>query len=299
MRTAKARRAMMAMVLGMGAMVVTGCVDEYDPVVICHNANCIEPTSPEEDSSMETLEESLRYMDEALGRPVVDGMELDTFWWGEEGQCLFAHDLDHPERAVEAQEAMDLINQVLAERVDAGIPLTRSSPRYTVLIELKGHVGPSKTEAHTEEELVAHAGCGISLGQSLIDGANARGYEVEVVFMSFAPALLEALFDHPGYPGLREQGHRVRLTALQGIPRPLDIQTVELDQFPERIGIDMISAHPHWARPALYHAAESRGMEMGFWMFNIVPETLRAIEVHRPGYITTSQAPSLTSWLER
>lgn len=290
--------------LGLSALtmsaVALGCGDpEYNPVIICHNANCEEPTNPEDDSSMESLLQSLQLFDDERSRPFYDGMEVDTFWWGEEGKCLFAHDLDHPERAVEAMVAIDAINDVLAERHNNGIALTRSHDRFTVLIELKGHVGPSKAEAHSEAELVSHAGCGIELGSALTEQASTLGYQVEVVFMSFTPALLQALHDHPDYQGLRDQGFPVRLTVLQGIPRPLDSQTVELDQFPDDIGIDMISLHPHWARDPLYEAARSRGMELGFWMFNIVPETLRAIEVYQPTYITTSQAPSLVSWLER
>ena len=276
-----------------------GCVDDYQPIVICHNANCVEPTAPEEDSTMETLVASLELFDEERGRPFVDGMEIDTFWWGEEGQCLFAHDLDHPERAVAADHAVDHINAVLSERAEADIPLTRSADRYTILIELKGHVAPSKEAAHTAEQLADHAACGIDMAQSLIASADDHQYQVEVVFMSFAPALLQGLFDDPRYSDLQAQEHPVALTILQGIPRPLDIQTIPLDEFPDDIGIDRVSVHPHWTRDPAYEVFRSRELELGYWMFNIVPETLKAIKVHRPHSITTSQAPTLAGWLDR
>lgn len=280
-----------------GGLVGCGGAD-YEPKVICHNANCKEPTNPGEDSMMASMEASLLLEDEA-GRPLIDGMEIDTFWSGEAGECLFAHDLDHPERAVNAMVPVERIVEVLEGRQAAGRPLARAHDEFTVKIELKGHVGPSKAEAHSEAQRAAHAGCAVAMGERFVESANLNGYEVEIVFMSFAPALLEALVEDPGYAGLRGGGHSVRLAALQGIPRPLDSQTVELDRFRDDIGIDMISAHSHWARRPMYEAAQSRGMEVGFWMFNIVPETLRAIEVYQPGYVTTSQAPSFVAWLER
>jgi hypothetical protein len=278
--------------------VLVGCADEYAPSVICHNANCVEPANPGDDSTMETLEASLELFDEERGRPLIDGMEIDTFWWGDEARCLMAHDLDHPDRSVDALVPVALINQVLSERAQAGIPVTRQAERFTILIELKGHVTPSKADHHSEEELALHAACGVEMAQELIAQADADDYGVEIVFMSFAPGLLQALHDDPNFASLDGQ-HPVRLTILQGIPRPLDSQTVPLDEFSDEIGIDLISVHPHWTSRAELEAYESRGLGLVFWMFNVVPETLHAIDYHRPAYITTSHAPTMVSWLER
>ncbi len=275
-----------------------GCGEEYSPSVICHNANCVEPANPSDDSTMETLEASLELFDEERGRPLIDGMEIDTFWWGDEERCLMAHDLDQRDRAVDAMEPVERINAVLSERAQAGIPVTRQAERFTILIELKGHVTPSKADEHSDEELAWHAACAVGMARSLIDQADLDGYEVEIAFMSFAPALLQALYDDPDFAGLGVD-HPVRLTILQGIPRPLDSQTIPVDEFPADIGIDKISVHPHWTSRAEIEAYESRGLELGFWMFNVVPETLHQIDYYRPAYITTSHAPTMVSWLER
>ena len=38
------------------AIVTMGCGDDYEPLIICHNANCLEPANPEDDSTKETLQ---------------------------------------------------------------------------------------------------------------------------------------------------------------------------------------------------------------------------------------------------
>jgi hypothetical protein len=49
-------------------------------IVICHNANCGEPTDPARDDTLPAFRESLALEDN--GRPVIDGIELDSFWRG-------------------------------------------------------------------------------------------------------------------------------------------------------------------------------------------------------------------------
>lgn len=287
--------ALAALLLSIGA----GCVDEYEPRVICHNSNCIEPTDPGKDSTFEALQASLKLFDEERGRPLLDGMEVDTFWWGEQERCVMAHDLDNPDRVVDALDAAEMITEALSGWAARGIPVTRQAERYTVLIELKGHVTESKADAHSPEQLAAHAACGVAMARELMDGADQGGYGLEVVLMSFAPAVLQALYDDPGLLSLRQREHPLRLAALQGIPRPLDSQTVPLDEFPADIGIDMVSVHPHWVDEKDRLAYRARGWEMGYWMFDLVPQTLDAIRRHRPAYITTNEALSLVTWLER
>lgn len=47
------------------------------PIVICHNANCGEPTDPENDDTLPAFRESLTLQES--GRPAIDGIELDSF----------------------------------------------------------------------------------------------------------------------------------------------------------------------------------------------------------------------------
>ena len=298
-KTSSALVAALAVVL-----VSTGCVDDYEPRVICHNSNCQEPANPEDDSTMETLEASLELIDEETGRPPIDGMEIDTFWWGAQQRCLVAHDLDRagedeedPEWAVDATYAVEMINDVLAARADAGEALTRHADEFTLLIELKGHVEASKDAAHSPEQLRAHADCGIELGEMAMESADEHGYDVEVIFMSFSPQLLEAIVDGDDFSALQESDHRVRLSALQGLPRPLDTQTESLDEYGDDIGIDMISVHPKWTRDTDRQAIASRDWELSYWSFNLVPEIFDSIKSHQPTYVTTSQAPSFAAWL--
>lgn len=272
---------------------------DYNPRVICHNANCVEPANVEDDDTPAALRESLALVDDE-NRPLIDGVEIDTFWYGEESRCLFAHDLDNLEKASNFDEAVTVITEHLEARAFEDLPLTRTADTFTVLVELKGHVGASKSEKHSEEQRAQHASCAVNIAQRLAASATRADYAMEVIFTSFDSTLLEALSQDEGFTTLRE-GDRidVRLGVLAGVPRPLDTQTQPVDDFSESLGIDFVSVHPHWTRHASIRAYESRGWSLGLWMFSIVPETLDAIDAYQPDYVTTSEARALTRWLER
>ena len=289
----------LAMLTALGCASCSSNVGDYAPRVICHNANCVEPADIKDDDTPPALRESLELVDDE-DRPLIDGVEIDTFWYGEESRCLFAHDLNSPETASDFNVAVDIITKHLEERALADKPITRSADRFTVLVELKGHVGVSKSEKHTAEQRLEHVGCAVNIGQRLAASASMAEYPLEVIFTSFDPALLLDLSEDEGFQILRD-GDRItaRLGVLAGVPKPLDNQTQPIDAFPEEAGIDFASVHPHWTRHASIRAYESRGWELGLWMFSIVPETLDAIEVYRPDYVTTSEARALTRWLER
>lgn len=292
-----ARRYVFPALVGL-AMLAMGCADEYSPRIICHNSNCVEPTDPDQDDTVDALKASLALEDEG-NRPFIDGMEIDIFWFGDESRCIYAHDLAKPDESVPAQEAVDIINAHLSARQAQGLPLTRTGVNFAVFIELKGHVGVSKAEKHSPEQRASHVDCAISLAQSLEENARQGGFELEVVYMSFDPDLLLGLRNHPGYAAL-EAGNvtDMKLAILQGIPKPLDGQTLPLDQFPEEIGATVVSVHPHWTRDTDLNVYDSLGLELSYWMFDVVPETLDAIKRHRPAYITTNEARLMTRWLE-
>lgn len=271
--------------------------DQPAPRIICHNANCVEPVDPDQDDTIATLTASLALQDDQ-GKPLIDGVELDTFWYGEQERCLFAHDLNNLESATDAMAPVTLLNAHLAQRAQA--QQTRSGQDFSIFIELKGHVGALKTEQHTSAQLAAHASCALSLASALADGALARGQHVEVVFTSFVASLLEALTQDPAWGGLQGRAElSVKLGILLGIPKPLDSQSQPLDRVPATLPLDMVSAHPHWLRRDTLGAIQSQGWALSLWMFNAVPETYDAIWRYQPPYITTSEARTLAGWLDQ
>ena len=272
--------------------VIAGCTDDYDPLLICHNANCVEPANPAEDDSIEALRASLALT--RAGRPVIDGVEVDTFWFGAEDRCIFAHDLES-DTDIEATRAAEVLNEALLARLDSGKPLTRTGAPFALFVELKGHVG-SEAELHTSAQRTAHAACAMELATIVADAAAAREHEVEIAFTSFEPALLTAVTSSPAYPALADAA-TIRLGALQGIPAPLDGQSRPLDRFgPE---VDFVDIHPQWVTESELQAYASRNWDLAYWMFSVTPETFDAIERDRPRWITTSEATTFARWLDR
>ena len=66
------------------ASLVAAC-DRPDTLVICHNANCVEPTDPANDDTIPALRDSLALR--IAGMPAIDGTEIDSFWRGSDGAC--------------------------------------------------------------------------------------------------------------------------------------------------------------------------------------------------------------------
>lgn len=286
--------------LTLALLAATACDDAPpQPALICHNANCVEPANPAEDDTPEALSASLALVDTA-NRPLIDGVEIDTFWFGEESRCLFAHDLADPETSQDVDVAFDLISAHLLERRSSGAPLTRTAARFSIFIELKGHVGPAKSEKHSPEQRIQHAECAASLGLELAQHATQHDYPLEIVYTSFDAGLLEALSTRDVYDRLRQNGSTItKLGYLVGVPAPLDSQSKPLDTIPKGLDIDVLSAHPHWTRHPTLEAAESMGWELSLWMFTVVPETFDAISTYNPHYVTTSEANVLSGWLDQ
>src|SRR5712671_5400467 len=74
--------------------------------VICHNGNCAEPADPARDDTIGAFQESLAL--ELDGKPVIDGIEIDSFWRGSDDTCIFAHDLDNSENVPAIEPANEL-----------------------------------------------------------------------------------------------------------------------------------------------------------------------------------------------
>src|SRR6185503_249721 len=89
---------------------VLGACDRPSVLVICHNANCVEPTDPANDDTIPALRESLALTIDGL--PAIDGTEIDSFWRGSDGMCLFAHDLDEQRTTLIDEAAAELVTHI-------------------------------------------------------------------------------------------------------------------------------------------------------------------------------------------
>jgi hypothetical protein len=276
------------LVLGI-ALALAGC-DRPRVRLICHNANCVEPTDPANDDTLEALAESLAL--EFDGKPALDGIEIDSFWRGTDGVCLFAHDLDAP-RITPMTEAAAAIAAHLARPA----PLTFSGAPLRVFVELKSHVGVDKSERHTPEQLVQHAACAWDVYTTIANAAVANGHEVEIIFGAFNPDLLRTVL------AMQPASLPVpyRFTAIYGIPKPLDSETRPLDDY-AGLPIGVIEMHAQWIHDAQLEgyltAAGDKDIELVLWMFSATVETLAAIEQYEPDMVNTSEARLMRGWLE-
>ena len=272
------------------AVLAAGC-DRPEAIVICHNSNCVEPPDPSRDDSIESLRESLAL--EIDGRPVLDGVEIDLFWFGAQDRCIFAHDLADPASSVPAAEvATELANYIAGPE-----PLSWNGERFTVFIELKAHVGPSKSDAHSPQQRIDHASCAISVLQTLDEAAFTNDRDVEVIFISFDPRLFTALVSHIDWPINTLRVER-RLGATIGIPAPLDSQTHSLDEFPPALDIDLVEVHPDWLTEGQYEAYVHADYDLAFWMFSATAEIFDSIERYEPSTVVTNEARLMRRWLE-
>lgn len=285
-----------AWVLVLALVASSGCVDERDPQVICLNANCREPSPPSDDDWLVALALSLQMTDGE--RPLIDGVQLDTFWHGPAELCLFARDLKRPSYAPNAWQAAELIVEHLGDRAQMNLPLTRSGSKFSVFVELEGHVGEAETDAHTPEQRRLHAACAVDVAQRLIGGARRNDYVQEIVFTAFDPRLLRAVRDAPGFDELAGPNAQIKVGLLRGLPEPLGRRTDSLASVDGELGLDLVSTHPDWMSRAELNSYAARDLELGLWVYDLVPETLDAIEDHQPSYVTTSEARTLHGWLE-
>jgi hypothetical protein len=262
--------------------------DRPEVLVICHNGNCVEPTKPENDDTIPALRESLAL--EIDGLPAIDGTEIDSFWRGSDGVCLFAHDLD-AERTTLIGEAAD----ELAAHITSGRQLTHvaGSP-FRIFFELKAHVGVDKSERHTPEQRTLHAQCAWSVYTTIANAAVASGRDVELVFSSFEPKLLHELVATAPMTAPIPY----KLDALYGIPKPLDSETRPLSDY-AGLPITIIEMHPQWIHDAQFEGVLSSNVELLFWMFSATTETFAAIEQYEPEMVVTSEARLVRRWLMR
>src|SRR5687768_15296799 len=158
------------------SLAAPSCVDRPKSTwVMCHNANCVGPPDPERDDRLESLSESLALTYE--GRPLLDGVEVDVFWHGAGGRCLFAHDEESAPRSADATAA----GQVIADYVRQPGPRSFNGQIFAIRMELKGFVGGLGDE-HTDEQARLHAECALDLFELYRQAALESNNAIVVIF---------------------------------------------------------------------------------------------------------------------
>jgi hypothetical protein len=290
MRTGRRIERAPLILVGLICLGAPACVDRPKRTwVMCHNANCAGPPDPERDDRLESLSESLALTYE--GRPLLDGVEIDVFWHGAAGRCLFAHDLDSAPSAVDARVAAEAI----ADYVRQPGPRSYNGQLFAIRMELKGFVGALGDE-HSDEQAALHAECALDLFALYERAAIDSNHAIVVIFDSSAPKLLNALVQRPRWPGRTASGPvAVRLSADFVDSTPSGLAFQRLGEFPD---VDDVVFHAGWINDAHYQAFRSLDLQMTLWMFSATVETFDAVERFEPAAVLTSEAPLFRRWLE-
>jgi hypothetical protein len=274
------------LVIAISGVLLAAC-EQPHPIVICHNANCGEPTDPERDDTLPAFRESLALEED--GRPVIDGIELDSFWRGSDNVCLYAHD---PSNFAENTPAIAPAQELAAHFQKQG-PITFDGGQFLVLLELKAFVSARTTDRHTPEQRMLHARCAWDIFNIVADAAYASDRDVKVEFQSFSPELLRAVLD------IAPATTRIpyELGAIQGVPSPLDDQTRELRDYSD-LPIRDVQFHALFMQDAQHEAVLRSGAKLSFFWFSTTNEVFWAIRKYRPFAVDTSEARLMRRWLE-
>lgn len=254
--------------------------DRPQPLVICHNANCLGPDTGADDTEA-ALVGSLALSWQAA--PVLDGVEVDTLWFGAESRCLFAHDLDH-DRTVPATRAGEVVGAYLAS---TDRPAWNGTHFYA-FIELKTSVGTSFTDRHTPEQYVAHGECALDVLDLIVAGASTRGHQLTAGFIASDPMLLETLVGLPRWQAYPE----VERKLVGDIVGPY--QVPDLSDYHD---LDVVEYHPDFLTEAEGETLRSQGLELAQWAYATTIEAFDALEHWEPEYAITNEAMLMRRWL--
>jgi len=264
------------------AFALAGCAVDApapDPIVICHNANCA-GTDRFHDDTLEGLEESLALVTD--GRPMFDGLEMDTFLYfdGTQSRCLFAHDDLAPETA----PSLEIAGDMLADHLQKDVASWNGEQFYWK-VELKPTVAGTDL-FHTAQQLQQHAACSLALVAQV--AARSR-HRLTVLFDSTTECIhneLKYQLDQPTWAALRDNPNVEILHAgpvvpeRKCIPVDLDVRTFYVRRWRDN-SVDAF-------RPAMiWMDARSENTE-----------TVRIIQHLQPEYIATSTAPFVRGWLQ-
>ena len=268
------------------ALLLAAC-DRPQPLVICHNANCTKPDVSKDDT-LDALTESLDQM--YNGTPMLDGIELDTFWFGAEDRCLFAHDLNGS-TTTSAFEAAQLVADYLQNPSRA----SWNGERFYVFIELKGFVGESFSDEHTDAQRQLHAECALQMAHSIYLAAQIGGHELTIGFISIRPRLLETLTE-PGLFQFLQAQPGLELMLIGDIFAPFDPIVPDIADF--KMPLDAIEYHPRHLTVQHREAYRALGLDLVQWQFVTTSESFAAIRKWEPKFVITNEAEVVRRWTD-
>jgi hypothetical protein len=266
--------------------VIAAC-SRPSPIVICHNGNCA-TNDVSRDDTIEALDESLALTFD--GRPVLDGVELDTFWFAAESRCIFAHDLDG-DTSISVSDAAAHVGDHLATHTN----VSWNGERFYTFLELKGFVGDSFDDRHTPLQFEQHADCALEAARRIASGARDGGHPLTIGFIAGVPRHHETLVTRAGWTELIAMDVEVML--IGDIFAPYSSIVPELSDF--KVPLDAAEYHPDYLTPAQAATYASYGIELVQWSFITTSEALTAIEKWEPSYAITNEAMLLRRWIER
>lgn len=268
------------------ALVLAAC-DRPSPLVICHNANCEAPEARLDDT-LPALTRSLAKTYNGL--PLVDGVELDTFWYGAESRCLFAHDLDN-DTTVPATAAAQLVADHLASTERA----SWNGERFYLLVELKANVASPYDSFHTPEQRALHAECVLDVLDIVLAGARARGHQLTVAFLSSAPPLLRELVARPRWAAYDGATDLERML-VGDIFAPYSGVVPELADYD--IPLDGMEFHPDFMTRTRAETYRALGLDLFQWSFVMTSEAFDSLERWEPQFVLTNEAQLVRGWIE-
>ena len=267
------------------ALALAAC-DRPQPLVICHNTNCASPDVTRDDT-LSALAESLALTYD--GRPALDGMEWDTFWHGDAGQCLLAHDLNGDISTPAMAGAQTIANHLASSPVASW-----NGERFYTFIELKGFVGESFDDAHTAAQRELHAECAVQAMELIVAGARTGGHRLTVGFVAGVPALHEALVANPRFHQFATSSD-VEVMLVGDIFAPYSSLVPDLQDYTLPLGA--VEYHPDYMTVQHRETYRSLGIQLVQWSFVTSTEALGAIERWEPEYAITNEALLLRRWV--
>jgi hypothetical protein len=268
-------------------LVVLAACTRPEPLVLCHNSNCVAPDTTRDDT-LDALAESLALTFD--GRPALDGIEIDTFWDGARGQCLFAHDLDQ-QNAQPATAAAQFIADYLA----ANQVVSWNGERFYFFVEIKGFVGTSISEMHSSAQRAQHTECALDVLDIVATGARAGGHPLTVGFVAARPLLLDTLVTRPRWAGYASDSN-LELLAIGDIFAPYSSTVAELDEY--TVKLDGIEFHPDYMTVQRRETYRSLGIDLVQWSLITTEEALDSITRWDPRYVLANEALLLRGWTE-
>lgn len=284
------RRSRVALVVAGAAL--AACDRRPPAILICHNGNCAHGTDPFRDDTLAALDESLAL--EYMGRPAIDGIELDAIWERAGARCVFAHDLAHADGSLAADAAERVAAYLEGPRED----VSWRGNDFFVKIEAKPTVDVDDTPADPAE-LASLRACLFAMYARLASAGATRGRDLTVGFES-SVEFVRGLVTDPGWPG-KEPRLGVHVRILTGVDspglRPADLASLRGD--PSSPGVDVLSFHANRIPDGTSNAYHALGVKTMLWMLDATIETFYAIDSYAPDYINTNEAILFRRWLEQ